>query len=90
MSTTELPRVIGRPSNLPLFAKIGPDGAMQGVITFDGQPSCYPGEGPHADGSRYLQVYGDEPFADLDMHYFHDEYEIEAERVIRKRTVCNR
>lgn len=88
--STELPRVIGRPSGLPLYALIDAAGTLGGVITFDGQPSCYPGEGPHADGRRYLPVFGEEPKADLDLHYFKDEYEVEGDRVIRTRTVRDR
>ena len=90
MMLTELPRVMTRPGNLPLYAWIGPDNLMKGIIGFDGNPSVYPGEGPHADGSRYLPVFGEEATADLDRQFFHDEYEVKADRVIRTRTVCNR
>jgi hypothetical protein len=92
MVSSELPRAIGKPSYLPLFAKIGASGAMEGIITFDGNPSVYPGEGPHADGSRYLPVFGrePEPSADLDHYFFDDKFEVHRDCVIRTRTLCKR
>jgi hypothetical protein len=87
---TQLPRVLGRPGALPVYAWVGADGAMRGVISFDGNPNVYPGHGPHADGSRYLEVFGREIEADVDLSYFNDSYEIEGDRVIRTRTVCAR
>jgi hypothetical protein len=89
---TGLPRVIGKPSELPVFAKIGADGTMQGVITFDGNPSVYPGEGPHADGSRYLPVFGREPEPPVDFHFyfFDDTFVVHGDHVIRTRTLCKR
>jgi hypothetical protein len=87
--TTELPRALSRPSGLPLFAWIGADNAVRGVQCFE-DPSQHPGDKPQADGSRCLAVFGDEPPADLQRQYFVDEFEIDGDRVIRKRTVQER
>ena len=89
MTEAKLPRAIGRPSGLPLFAWVTPDNTVRGVQSFE-DPSWYPGDKPQADGSRCLPVYGDEPPADLDRQFFSDEFEIEGDRVIRTRTVCER
>jgi hypothetical protein len=85
----ELPRALSRPSNLPLFAIVGPDNGVRGLQSFE-DPSRYPGDKPQADGSRCLPVFGDEPPADLARQYFKDDYQIEGDRVIRMRSVCDR
>jgi hypothetical protein len=62
---------------------------VRGVQCFE-DPSRYRGDGQQSDGSRCLPVFGDEPQADLDRQYFKDEYEIDGDRVIRRRTVQER
>jgi hypothetical protein len=82
---TELPRALSRPSGLPLFAWIGADGKMIGVQTFDdGHLPVW------SDGRHYLPIFGNEPEVDLDRQYFMDSFDVQAEHVIRTRTVHDR
>jgi hypothetical protein len=89
--TTELPRALSRPGNLPLFALVGADNAVHGIQTFE-DPAQYPGTAIQADGNRLLPVFGAEPPADFDRdrQYFRDEFDVEDDRVVRTRTVCDR
>jgi hypothetical protein len=83
--TTELPRALSRPGALPLWALIGADGKMIGVQTFeDGRLPVW------TDGRHYLPVFGDAPPADLNRQYFMDGFDVQADRVIRTRTVHDR
>jgi hypothetical protein len=86
---TELPRALSRPGGLPLYALVGADNVVRGLQTFE-DPAQYPGTTTQADGKRYLPVFGGEPPADLDLQYFRDEFQVEDDRVIRIRTVCDR
>lgn len=83
---SELSHVFSRPGILELYAWVGPDNAVRGLQSFE-HPNRYPGDQPQADGSRCLPVYGDEPPADLDRHYFHDEFKVDGDQVVRTRTV---
>ncbi len=89
--TTELPRVLSLPSGLPLYAWITPDNVIDGLQSFE-DPSRYPGREPRADGRRCLPIFGEEPPGPFDKNrqYFHDEYRVEGDRVIRTRTICDR
>jgi hypothetical protein len=89
--TNELPRVLSRPSGLPLYAWIAPDGVVIGLQSFE-NPSCYPGDKPQADGRRCLPMFGEEPPGpfDEDRQYFADDYTVDGDRVIRMRTVRDR
>jgi hypothetical protein len=83
--TIELPRALSRPSGLGLYAWVGPDNVVRGQITFE-DPKHYPGDGQQADGSRYLPIFGDEPPFNESHQYFHDEYAVDGDRVVRTRT----
>lgn len=85
-SLSELPRALGRPNGLPLYAWVTQEGSVRAVQTFE-DPSRNPGVEAQADGSRCLPVFGDEPPIDLNRQYFEDAYAIEGDRVIRTRTV---